>query len=76
MTENVPYPMPITVVRGVVTVTEGDGPPRAVDVYAAMPATTPTDTVLMVFGEELRRKAALAAGLDELDNWPTTEEPR
>lgn len=75
MTENLPaHPMPITVARGTITVTEGDGPPRTIDVYAAMPATTPTDTVLLVFGEELRRKAALAAGLDELDALPTAED--
>ncbi len=76
MTENVPYPMPVTVARGTITITEADKPPRTIDVSVTMPATTPTDTVLLVFGEQLRRKAALAAGLAELDNWPTTEEPR
>lgn len=74
MTENLPaHPMPITVARGTITITAGDGPPRAVDVYAAMPATTPTDTVLLMFGEQLRRKAAVAAAIAELDNWPTAE---
>jgi len=74
VTENVPYPMPLIVVRGTVTVTEGDMPPREIEAYTAMPATTPTDTVLMVFGEQLRRKAALAAGLADLDDLPTAED--
>lgn len=74
MTENVPYPMPLIVASGTVTVTEADKPPRTLDVSVTMPATTPTDTVLLVFGEQLRRKAALAAGLAELDALPTAED--
>ncbi len=75
MTENQPAPpMSITVVTGTITITEGDKPPREIETYIAMPSTSPVDTVLMVFGEQLRRKAALAAGLDELDALPTTED--
>jgi len=71
MTENVPYPMPVTVASGTVTITEPDKPPREIDLSITMPATTPTDIVLQVFGEQLRRKAAVAAAITELDNWPT-----
>lgn len=66
--------LPITVARGTVTITEGDRPPREVELSISMAAMTPTDTVLMVFGEQLRRKAAVAAAIDELDALPTAED--
>jgi len=73
MTENVPYPMPLLVASGTVTLTEGEQT-RTLDVSVTMPATTPTDIVLQVFGQQLQRKAALAAGLADLDTLPTTED--
>lgn len=73
MTENVPYPMPLIVASGTVTLTEGDQT-RTLDVSITMPAGTPTDIVLQVFGEQLRRKAAVAAAIDELDSLPTAED--
>ena len=75
-TDNLPaHPMPITVVTGTITITEGDKPPRTIEAYIAMPANTATDVVLEVFGKRVREKAALAAGLDELDALPTAEDP-